>query len=116
MLNTKHQFIVHTNYKPLVGFFNTKYHENIFARWAIKLRFLNIRIQYIPGKKNMIADGLSQVIFYNPDCSPNRLVGKLAKEVFLHWDVNEWFWKLGKGGYKDMLMQFTTEDRAIEIQ
>ena len=63
----------------------------------------------------MIADGLSQVIFNNPDCSPDRLVGKLAKEVFLHRDDNEWFWKSGKGGYKDMLMQLTTEDRTIRI-
>ena len=43
-------------------------------------------------------------------------MGRLAKEVFLHRDDNEWFWKSGKKGYKDMLMQLTTEDRAIWIQ
>ena len=41
---------------------------------------------------------------------------KLAKKVKLHHDDNEWFWKSGKRGYKDMLMQLTKEDRAIRIQ
>ena len=36
----------------------------------------------------MVADELSQVIFNNPDYSPDRLVGKLAKEVFKHQDDN----------------------------
>ena len=64
----------------------------------------------------MVADDLFRVIFNNPDCSPDQLVSKLATEVFLHRDDNEWFWKSGKEGYKDMLMQLTTEDRAIWIQ
>ena len=59
---------------------------------------------------------MARVIFNNADCSPDRLVHKLAKEVKLHHDDNEWFWKSGKGGYKDMLMQLTKEDRAIRIQ
>ena len=67
-------------------------------------------------KKNMVIDGLSQVIFNNPNYFPNRLVSKLAKEVFLHQDNNKWFWKSGKRVYKDILMQFTTEDLAIWIQ
>ena len=93
MLNAKYQSTVHMDHNPLIEFFNIEYHEDIFARWANKLRLLNIRIQHIPGKKNMVADGLSRVIFNNPDCFPDRLVGKLAKEVFLHRDDNEWFWK-----------------------
>ena len=116
MLNVAHQSVVHTDHKPLVGFLNAEYHEDIFARWANKLRLLNIRIQHIPGKKNTVADGLSRVIFNNADCSPDRLVSKLAKEVFSHQDDDEWFWKSGKGGYRDMLMQLTAEDRAIRIK
>ena len=37
----------------------------------------------------MVADGLSRVIFNNPDYSPDRLVSKLAKEVFKHQDDDE---------------------------
>ena len=84
MLNAKHQSIVHPDHKPLVKFLNSEYHEDIFARWANKLRLLNIHILYIPGKKNMVADGLSRIIFNNPDCFLNRLVGKLSKKVFLY--------------------------------
>ena len=39
----------------------------------------------------MIVDGLSQVIFNNPDCSPDRLVSKLAKEVFVYQNNDGWF-------------------------
>ena len=63
------------DHKSLVKFLNAKYHKNIFAYWANKLRLLNIYIQHISEKKNTVADGLSQVIFNNVDCSPDRLVG-----------------------------------------
>lgn len=77
---------------------------------------LNIHIQQILGKKNTVANSLSQVIFNNANYSPNWLVSKLAKEVFSHQDDDEWFLKSGKGGYQDMLMQLTEEDQAIRIK
>ena len=116
MLNGEHQSIVHTDHKLFVGFLNGEYHGDIFARLANKLRLLNIRIQHISAKKNIVADGLFRVIFNNADCSSNRLVHKLAKEVFSYQEDHEWFWKLGKRGYRDMLMQLTAEDQAIRIQ
>ena len=115
MLNAKKQSVIYTDHKSLVGFINAEYNENIFSHWANKLWLFNIRIQYIVGKKNLVADALSQVIFKNADCSLNRLVHKLAKKVKLHYDDNKWFWKSGKRGYKDILMQFTKEDWAIRI-
>ena len=63
--------------------------KDIFARWANKLRLLNICIQYISRKRNTVADGLSGAIFNNANYSPDWLVSKLAKEVFLHQDDNE---------------------------
>lgn len=84
--------------------------------WANRLRLLNIHIQHITGKKNVIADDLSWVIFNNTDCSLNRLVSKLVKEVFSYPDDNEWFLKSGKGGDKNMLIQLIAEDCGILIQ
>ena len=86
MLNAKHQSVVNTDYKPFVVFLNAEYYEDIFAYWANQLRLLNIGIQHIPGKRNMVADELSRIIFNNPNCSPDRLVSKLAKEVFVYQD------------------------------
>ena len=116
MLNAEHQSIVHTDHKPLIRIFNADYQEEIFAHLANKLPLLNICIQHISGKKDTVADGLSWVTVNNADYSPDRLVHKLAKEVFSHQDDHEWFWKLGKKGYRDMLMQLTAEDRAIWMQ
>ena len=59
---------------------------------------------------------MSWVIFNNPDYFPDWLVSKLAKEVFTYQDNDKWFWKLGKKGYKDMLIQLIAEDRAMQIE
>ena len=59
ILNTKQQSVIYTDHKPLIGFINTEYHEDIFAHWANKLRLLNVHIKHIKGKKNTVADGLS---------------------------------------------------------
>lgn len=103
--------IIHTDHKPLVGFMNALEHEDIYARWANKLRSLNIRICYIEGKKNQVADGLSRVIFNDVDCHPDQLVKELYTEVKAHEDDLQWFWKSGKGGYQDMLKTLSEEDQ-----
>ena len=84
MLNTEHQSVKYTDHKLLVGFLNAEYHKDIFVRWANKLGLLNICIQHILGKKNIVADELSQVIFNNSDSSLDQLVSKLAKKIFAH--------------------------------
>lgn len=104
MLNAERQSVIHTDRKPLIGFLDGEYHEDIFARWAHELRWFNIRIQHIQGKKNTAADGLSRVIFNKRDGSHDWLVPKLAKEVFAHEDDDKWVWKSGKGRYRGMLM------------
>lgn len=71
MLNIKILFIIHIDHKLLVRFCNIDYYENIFAHRANKLCVLNIYIQHIPGKQYIVEEGLSYVIFYNPDCFPN---------------------------------------------
>ena len=91
MLNAKHQFIIHTNHKILVGFHNAEYYKDIIARWANKLYLLNICIKYILWIKNMVADSLSWVIINNFGCFFDQLVNKLAKEVFLYQDNNKSF-------------------------
>lgn len=68
MLNVEDQFIIYIDHKGLVEFLNVKYHENIFAYQANKLCLLNIYIQYILRKKNIVTDGLSRIIFNNTDC------------------------------------------------
>lgn len=43
-------------------------------------------------------------------------MSKLAKKIFAHQNDDEWFWNLGKRGYKNMLMQLTTEDKVMQIK
>lgn len=116
IFNGKQVTTIHTDHKPLVGFLNAAEHEDIYARWAIKLRMHNIKLQYIEGKRNTVADGLSRVIFNEDDCRPDQLVKELLKEVEKHKDDAQWFWKSGKGGYQDMLKKLSEEDRKRRIE
>ena len=75
--------IIHTDHKPLVGFLNNNTHEDIFARWAIQLRSLNVKIQHVQGTKNTAADGLFRTIF-NADYTSTELTKTLRKEVNEH--------------------------------
>lgn len=102
---------IHTDQKPLVGFLNSDTHEDIYARWATKLRMLNIKMQYIEGRRNSAADGLSRTIFHDKDCKTDGLVKKLAEEVRANDHEHEWFWKTGKGGYGEMLKKLSAEQR-----
>lgn len=81
MLNTEYQSVIYIDYKPFVKFLNVDYYKDIFAHWVKKLFLLNICIQYILRKKNIIEDDLSLIIFNNANCFSDWLVNKLAKEI-----------------------------------
>ena len=81
MLNAKNESNIFINYKSFVNFVNVNYHEDIFIKWAVKLRMLNVKIIYIKSEKNKIINELSRMIFYNKNYSVNDFVRKLFKEI-----------------------------------
>ena len=94
---------IYTDHKPLAGFLNSDTHEDIYARWATKLRMLNIKLVWIKGKRNAAADRLSCTIFQSETCEPDEIIRKLSEEVRDQDGNPEWFWKSGKGGYEEKL-------------
>lgn len=77
-----HPAIIHTDHRPLTHFFKTDTHEGIYGHWADQLRQLNVKIEYIPGHRNKVADGLSRTLFDDVECAPTPAVLK-AKESLL---------------------------------
>lgn len=116
MLQGEKTSTVWTDHKPLVGFINSEYHEDIFARWAQVLRKYNIKLAYIEGKRNQAADGLSRTIF-NEDCTRSKAVDHLVKKIDEAAEKNDttWFWKTGKGGYQDWLKEIDKGSKRGEI-
>ena len=115
MLEVPETSIVHTDHKPLVGFLNSDTHEDIFARWATKLRSLNIKFEYILGERNIVADSLSRTIFMDVNCKADDLVQKISDAVDQNKKDTDWFWKSGKGGYQQMLKELTDEQKLKMI-
>lgn len=44
------------------------------------------------------------MIFNNLDSSSDELIYKFAEEIESHYDYNKQFWKVGKEGYKEIIM------------
>lgn len=99
---TRHPAVFFTDHKPLVTFLNSDRHDGIYARWAVKLQELNFRFEHIPGKRNIIADGLSRTLFLGEDPEVDQGLGKLIEQKDQEGD-GEWFWKDGKGGFEELM-------------
>ena len=60
--------ILYTDHKPLVSLFNSKEPNNARqTRWVLLLSMLKVRVQYEPGKKNVIADA-------SRGCHPSKAI------------------------------------------
>ena len=75
---------------------------------------MNIDIKYIKNKNNVIADGFSRIIFKDLECAAKETIRKMVAEVIKPKNDKKWFWKTGKGGYKNMLLQFNEEKNPIK--
>ena len=108
------QAIIHTDHKPLIRFLNSELLEGIYATWAAFLRPLNVEICYIPGPKNVVADGLSRTLFWDQDCEEDDIV----RTVFQKLDAEgpRWIWKDGKGGFRALLDSLSEEHHSEVIE
>ena len=52
---------LYCDHKPLALFFTTGMSSSVLDRWALELQQFNIRFQHIQGKKNVVADAVSQL-------------------------------------------------------
>jgi hypothetical protein len=96
-----HQAIVHTDHRPLTYFLQSDLHDGIYGHWADQLRRLNLKIVYIPGHRNKVADGLSRTLFDTPDCASTPTLAEVYDKL-----TNEgpkWVWRDGKGGFDEFL-------------
>ncbi len=101
--------VVHTDHKPLTHFLASDLHEGIYGHWADQLRRLNLTIQYIPGHRNKVADGLSRTIFDDPECAEDSKVMRIQEELTNRGP--KWVWKDGNGGFEAFLGSLSQPER-----
>ena len=104
--------IVHTDHKPLTYFLGSDLHEGIYGNWADSLRRLNLSIQYIPGHRNKVADGLSRTIFDDPECSHDSKTMRIQEELTSQGP--KWVWKDGAGGF-DAFLRSLEQPKREEV-
>jgi len=88
-----------------ITFLQSDMHEGIYVNWASKVRHLNLRVEYIQGRRNACADELSRTIFSGEDCEENELTHRLKSK--LTEEGAKWVWKDGKGGFDEMLLKLS---------
>ena len=64
-----HPVIILTDHQPLVVFISSLQTNQIMIRWQERLSQLDITIEHIDGKKNVIADALSRTYKESPSPS-----------------------------------------------
>lgn len=55
------KFTIRTDHRPLVWLNNMKEPNSKLQRWKIKLNEFDFQVEYIKGKENVVADGLSRI-------------------------------------------------------
>lgn len=104
--------VVHTDHRPLVHFMKSDCHEGFYGHWVDQLRRLNIVIQYIPGPRNKVADGLSRTLFHTDmkDACVEACSRRLSEQG------PQWIWKDGKDGFEAFLkgLDGVTRDEVLE--
>lgn len=73
-------FVVKTDHKPLVWLNSLKEPNMKLQRWKIKLNEFDFIIEYIKGKENVVADGLSRINYEKIDNADEVLIN--LNEIF----------------------------------
>ncbi|KAI0995442.1 hypothetical protein K3495_g12736 [Podosphaera aphanis] len=93
---------IFTHHKPLIYFMDSHLIHGIYSGWAEELNLLNVRIEYIPGERNRIADALYRTIFPNEDCSIEEILTSMGSLAWSDDNQPHWVWKDGVGEYQDL--------------
>lgn len=73
--------VIFTDHKPLTFFLDSPNVKGIYARWAGELQLLNVKLAYIEGKRNKVADALSRTVFASDDCQQSgRCTNQIQEE------------------------------------
>jgi len=84
----KHEPILITDHKPLVGFFkNTEPTSSRHTKWIIFLSSLKVKVKYEEGKKNVVADALSRLSL-NPVIPNDKSISTGIELININSEVN----------------------------
>lgn len=74
------EFVIQTDHQPLKWLMSLKSPSGRLARWSLALQSYNMRIDYTPGKSNVIADTLSRPPIPIEKLEVNQVVVEMPRE------------------------------------
>lgn len=81
--------IVRTDHRPLSFVKAGSEHNRKLARWWAELLNFNIEVQYLPGKKNVVADALSRMSSAKVDYNDETVLLSLRTREYEDEDGDE---------------------------
>lgn len=77
------EFLVCSDHKPLIYLFKITNSSDRLMRWRIQLEEYDFKVTYVPGKGNVVADGLSRIELcklYTAD----QITSQISDEIKTH--------------------------------
>ncbi|UYV63245.1 hypothetical protein LAZ67_2003535 [Cordylochernes scorpioides] len=69
------EITIESDHQPLKWLLSLKSPTGRLARWALEVQSFNLKVQYVPGKANVIADMLSRPVVPNvPSCEVTNII------------------------------------------
>ncbi|EGT38055.1 hypothetical protein CAEBREN_28397 [Caenorhabditis brenneri] len=117
------QVTVFTDHKPLVYLLKGSPLADRLLRWSIQIQEYNVRLVFVNGKANVVADALSRggcPMIKAEDIETIELQNIIAEvkqsETVLQWNTNEWLSLLKKeDGWKDLIIRLENGEKTGTI-
>ncbi|GFS61454.1 retrovirus-related Pol polyprotein from transposon 297 [Trichonephila clavipes] len=70
------EITVASDHQPLKWLLNLKSPTGRLARWALEIQSFNLKVQYIPGKANVVADMLSRPVTQEENPFAKKIISR----------------------------------------
>lgn len=77
------EFLVCSDHKPLIYLFKITNSSDRLMRWRIQLEEYDFKVTYVPGKGNVVADGLSRIELCKLDTA-DQITSQISDEIKTH--------------------------------
>ena len=118
--------MVHSDHRPLIWLLTTSNANSRIARWQLLVAEFDVKVEYISGKENKVADCLSRLRHHEDSLEGNDNYNELLKDenicvvteekadMYLEWDLEELIRLQDEDKYYGLLKQLLKKGYDVD--